>query len=104
MSHWIWTVLLAGVAISVAIVGRAIMLRRRGMPVPRGSWQLLALGWAGVLILGFLLVLLPENATSALFPIAFVVGGGATRRFEPPEPILERIGNLNCRRPQGIAR
>jgi hypothetical protein len=76
MTQWVWTVLLAGLAISIGILGRAIMLRRRGMPLPRGLWQLLALAWAGVIVLGFLLVLLPENITSALFPIAFVVGGG----------------------------
>ena len=90
-----FTILLAGAAVTVGAVGGALWVRRRGRPVPPAFWQLLALGWAGTIVLGFVLVLVPDDGSSVVFALAFLVTGaglmatamGERRKVNPPSSL-----------------
>jgi uncharacterized membrane protein YfcA len=89
------TILIAGAAVTIGMVGGAILVRRRGLPLPSRFWPMLALGWAAIIVLGFVLVLIPDEASSVVFGLVFLATGAGLmatairerRKVNPPSPL-----------------
>lgn len=69
--------LLILLAVAAVTIGAAagIWARRVVWPIRLVFWQVLAFGWAIFLVMGFVFVLVPDNASSAVFALAFLFTG-----------------------------
>jgi hypothetical protein len=87
-----FTILLAGAAITIGAAVGALWARRVRWPIQLAFWQVLAFGWAILIVMGFVFVLVPDNASSVVFALAFLFTGAGMlaaamrerRRVSPP--------------------